>query len=212
MRFLFLFLLSVQSAPKWCHPLSTHSHTFPLFFQRTKTLSRSFSQSCIPSGGHMSNTCLPTSLLRSFVGPSYQALQWFYLAYPSLLNSQVDHMSAIQIGCPSKAVDLLGLLLHPLFSYYKFHILLLVAFSNLTHASQTSAKGLLWTFPPKRPASTRRTQPVHTAAPSRTEPTQCHPMFIPSLQHPTHLRHPSIRIHFKYRSSSPPQFAHTRHT
>jgi len=73
---------------------------FPLFFQRTKTLSRSFLQSCIPSGGHMSNAHLPASLLRSFTCPSCWALQWFYLAYPSLSNSQVDHISAIQTPPP----------------------------------------------------------------------------------------------------------------
>jgi len=111
-RFLFLFLLSVQSAPKQCHPLSTHSCMFPLFFQRTKTLSRLFLQSHIPSGGHMSNAHLPASSLCSFARPSCQALWRFYLAYPSLLNLQVDHMSAIQIGCPSEAVSLSGLLLH----------------------------------------------------------------------------------------------------
>jgi len=95
-RFLFSFLLSVRSAPKRCRPLSTRSRMFPLFFQRTKTLSRSFSQSRIPSGGRTSNARLPASSLRSFARPSHRALRRFYLAYPSLSNSQVDRTSAIQ--------------------------------------------------------------------------------------------------------------------
>ena len=62
----------------------------------TKNLSRSLSQSRISSGGRTSNARLPASSLRSFARPSRRVLRRFYLAYPSLSNSQVDQPSAIQ--------------------------------------------------------------------------------------------------------------------